>query len=1427
LFPDAEQISPVKVYCKACRWRADLGLPKDYVLMRLSLSFLGSFQVTLDNQPATFATDRARALLAYLAVEADRPHRREALAGLLWPDYAESAARRNLSQTLVRLRRAIDDHQANPPFLVITRQTIQFNAATVELDVARFQSLVTTCTVHSHPGLAECSACLERLEGAAGLYRGEFLQGLFLADSQFFEEWALFRREQLHRQALEVLHTLTDHYEGQGAYDRAQGYAARQLALEPWREEAHRQLMRTLALGGQRSAALAQYETCRRLLADELGVEPAAETTALYEQIRDGKLSRGALYASLPGSSTGGRGSKGEISIAPQLPSPPALVRQDWGEAPTVYAFYGRQAEVAALTRWLVRDHCRLVAVLGMGGLGKTALATTVARALVDQFDYVLWRSLLNAPLLDEILRPWLQFLSAHTLTDLPDSLDGQLALLFGYLRQHRCLLVLDNLESLLQQNGRAGQFRPGYEGYGQLILRMGQSEHQSCLLLTSREQPRGMDRLEGSTPAVRSLQLAGLAADSGQALMQARGLSGPSELSTALVERYSGNPLALELMTCTIQELFDGDLATFLGQEVPIFDDIREVLDQQFVRLSALEREILVWLAIEREGIPVETLAENFARPPSRRTLLEALRSLRRRSLLEKNVAGFTLQNVVIEYLTDRLVETVCQELEEYGLISPDPPAPLYLNQYALIKAQAREYVRQSQERLILQPIAERLVASLGQVGLAEKLRRVLDRLRAAAPLAPGYAGGNILNLLLYLEMEVRGADFSCLSLWQAYLRGASLPEVNLAQCDLAGSVFTDTFTEVYGLALSPDGQLLAAGTANGECRLWQLRDRQPAGVLDGHTNTVRSVAFSPDGRFLATASWDWTIRLWEIRTGKTLHTLQGHTDWVSAVAFSPDSRILTSGSRDHTVRLWDVASGQCLKTLAGHTGPVRSVAFSPDGSTLASAGLDETIRLWEVARAAAPNGTKRPNNDQVCHILQGHRGWVNTVTFSPDGRTLASGGYDWTVRLWDLKTRQLCHSLPGHTGSVETVVFSPDGQSLASGSLDRTIRLWDIKTCQPRHSLTGHTNSIHMVAFSPDGCTLVSGSADKTVRLWDVYSGQALHTLQGYRNALSAVSFHPGGRLLASGGDDHMVHVWDVDSGKMVQLLRGHAHSVRTAAFSPDGKLLASGSVDRTIRLWDVCAPGRSRILRGHTSTVISLAFSPTGRLLASSSRDKTVRLWDVGSGKELNVLQGHTDTAYAVAFSPDGRLLASSSYDQTIRLWDLQTGQSLRTLCGHTHWVRTVAFSPDGQLLASGGDDELVCLWDVRSGQARHTLQAHTNLVWSVGFSPDGQTLASASEDRTVRLWDVETLQTRGILSGHTATITSIAFSADGEILASSSDDETIKLWDVRTGACLRTMYVEGPYAGMNITGVTGITEAQKAALKALGAVEGKFH
>ncbi|MBD1879553.1 NB-ARC domain-containing protein [Coleofasciculus sp. FACHB-T130] len=1095
--------------------------------------------------------------------------------------------------------------------------------------------------------------------------------------------------------------------------------------------------------------------------------------------------------------------------------------RQEWGEAVDVSLFYGRTAELATLEHWIVSDRCRLVALLGMGGIGKTALSVKLAEQIQDNFEYVVWRSLRNAPPIQDTLADIIKFLSDQQETDLPETVDGKVSRLIEYLRSSRCLLVLDNVESILREGDRAGHYREEYEGYGQLLRCVAETNHQSCLVLTSREKPRGIASKEGKTLPVRSLQLAGLTEVEGHRIFHAKGFLVSEEELKLLMARYRGNPLALKIVATTIQELFDGNISQFLEQGTAVFGDIWDLLDQQFNRLCTLEKQIMYWLAINRELVSLLELREDIVPPVSQRELLEALESLQRRSLIEKKSATFTQQPAVMEYMTNQLIEQVCEEIRTKEI--------KLFNSYSLINAQTKDYIRDAQICFIILPLIDRLTVILRHRDkIKYYLSKILFSLQDNLPIEPGYAGGNLINLLCQLQTNLSNYDFSYLTVWQAYLRDVNLHHVNFAHADLAKSVFAETFGSILSVVFSPNGKLLATAGETGEIHLWQVSDMKPLLTCNSHLRWILSIAFSPDGQILASSSDDRTVKLWDVRDGKCLRTLEGHSGWVRSIAFSPDGQMLASSSDDRTIKLWDVHTGEVLKTLQGHRSLVRSVTFSPDGRTLATGSNDCTVKLWDVSTGSGGFET------HPYKTLEGHTHWVQSIAFSPDGRTLATGSDDCTVKLWDVsKSRGEFQTRPyktleGHTSLVQSISFSPDGRTLASSSHDRTVKLWDTTTGQCLKTLQGHASQVWSVAFSPDGRTLASGSDDRTVKLWDVYTGQALRTLWGYTNRVRSVAFCPQGKTLASGSGDATVKLWNVSDGvktlhtTSLKTLRGHSHWVLSVAFSPQGKTLATASCDRNIRLWDVSSGRCLKICRGHTNWVLSVAFSPQGKTLVSSSGDRTVRLWDVGSGECLKTLQEFTNWVWSVVFDPEGKTLATGSGDRTVRLWDVSSGECLKTLQGHTNEVWSVAFSPNGQILASASDDRTVRLWDVSSGECLKTLQGHTNGVWSVAFSRDGQIVASASDDHTVRLWDVSTGQCLKTLQGHTNGIWSVVFSPDGQILASAGQDEMIKLWDVATGECLNTLRSERPYEGMNITGVTGLTDAQKATLKALGAV-----
>ena len=1074
-------------------------------------------------------------------------------------------------------------------------------------------------------------------------------------------------------------------------------------------------------------------------------------------------------------------------------------LQQDWGEAIDVSVFYGRTSELATLEKWIQTDRCRLVGILGMGGIGKTALAVKIAQQLQEQFEYIIWRSLRNAPPLETLLGELVSFLSAGQETEV------EIKSLLQCLRSSRSLVILDNVETILLPGECAGQYRVGYENYGQLFRLIGETAHSSCLLLTSREKPAEVAATEGIELSVRSLQLPG-SSEAAQKLIQVKGLSGSEKQKQQLCDRYGCNPLALKIVATSIQDLFDGEVGAFLSEDVTVFNSIQRLLEQQFERLSPLEQAIMYWLAINREWTTISELLEDIVPAVSKANLLEALESLSWRSLIERQAASYTQQPVVMEYVTEHLIGEVTREITQAS-------SSLHLfRSYALIEATAKDYVRESQIRLILEPIAAQLPRTFASSrAIEQQFQKILKLLRASSQPLSGYGCGNLIHLAHNLQIDLTGYDFSGLSVWQAYLQGVNLQKVNFAYADLAKSVFTQTFGSILSVAFSPNGKFLAMGDTKGEIRLWQVAPLRSLLSFQGHTSWVLSLAWSPDGNMLASSSYDRTIRLWKPLTGQCLKTLTGHVNWVLSLAWSPDGNMLASGGDDQTVRLWDVSQGRCLKTLTGHANWVMSVAWSPNGNMLASSGDDQTVRLWDVSQG------------KCLRILSGHTNWVRLVAISPDGNMVASGSDDQTVKLWNSQQGKCLKTLTGHTYWVSSVAWSPHGQTLASGSHDQTVKLWDVSEGKCLKTLHGHTKWVWSLAWSPDGQILASGSYDQSVRLWNPSTGQCLRTLQGYNNWLFAVAWSPDGQTLISSSEDRTVKLWDVLQGKCLKTLPGHTGLVWSVAISPNGQIIASGSDDQTVRVWDTQQGKCLKTLSGHKGLVWSVAISPDGQIIASGSNDRTVKLWDISTGKCLLSLEGHSDSVHSVAWSPDGQTLASGSYDQTVKLWNPKTGRCLLSLHGHENWVRSVAWSPDGKILASSSSDQTVRLWNSQQGKCLKILQGHISQIGSVAWSPDGQTIVSSSADQTVRLWDASTGQCLKSLQGHTNQVGSVAISPNGQTIASSSADETIKLWDVKTGECLKTLRADRPYEGMNITGITGLTEAQKATLKALGAVE----
>ncbi|MGW4774661.1 NB-ARC domain-containing protein [Nocardia sp. NPDC004278] len=499
----------------------------------------------------------------------------------------------------------------------------------------------------------------------------------------------------------------------------------------------------------------------------------------------------------------------------------------------------------------------------------------------------------------------------------------------------------------------------------------------------------------------------------------------------------------------------------------------------------------------------------------------------------------------------------------------------------------------------------------------------------------------------------------------------------------------------------------------------------------------------------------------------------LQGHDERINAVAISADGKHIVSGSRDKTLRVWDLESGQLKRVVEGHEQEVKSLALTADGHRVVSGSFDGTVRVWNLA------------SGRLEHTLQGHSGYIYAVAVTADSQRIIVGSGDRNVQVWNLASKRLECTLPGHNNHVNAVAVSADGRYVVSGGFDRTVRVWDLATGDLKHTVRGHIRDIEAVAVSADGRYVVSGSRDGTVRVWDLDNEASGRILHGHTGSVHAVAVTAEGKQIVSAGDDQIVRVWDLASGRLERELQGHASHVYAVAVSADGRHIVSGSHDKTVRVWDLASGDLQRPLRGQVGSINAVAITTDGRRVVVAGYDQPVGVWDLSSGEPLYTLEGHIGVVYAVAVTADSKHIVTGSSDGTVRVWDLDSGRLERILKHHDSEVYAVAVTADSRRIVSAGYDRIVRVWDLNSGQLECALHGHDDRIDALAVTVDSRHIVSAGQDQSVRVWSLDSKRLVHTLRGHTGWVRTVAVTVDARHVISGSSDRTLRLWELESG------------------------------------------
>jgi WD40 repeat protein/class 3 adenylate cyclase len=1456
----------------------------------LQIRLLGQFDIRLDGKRVLIPSRPGQSLLAYLTLSAGTPHRREILAGILWPDFSDDNARKNLRHELWRIRKSISTQQSTAvDYLLAEEFTIAFNReADYWLDVAQIE--------RTKPDLQSLTSNLS-------LYQGELLPG-------FYEDWVVLERERIQSVFDSKMEQLVTQLIAAERWTAVQEQSERWLALGKTLEPAYRALMLAHGVRGDMARVSSIYQRCIEELDEQFGLEPSAETRALYDGLLKGtnvphrpvqpsgtvtffftdieestslldKL--GDQYATVladhhrilreavqkwNGREVDAQGDAFFVTFARALDAVQcaaeaqrALASHSWLHNQPLRVRMGLHTgePLIASTGYVGMDVHRAARIGDAAHGGQVLLSQTTRELVMHELPKgVTLRDLGEHRLKDlKFPTPIYQLVMEglpHNFPPLRTKFTGSEAPTPGE-PPFKGLQYFDEADSDL--------FFGRELLTAKLVNRLRETGFLSVIIGASGSGKSSLIRA-GLIPALKKGEMLpdGTKPPEGSADWKVHVITPTAHplqaLATELTRESESVTAAATLMDDLMQD--PRSLALFLNRQNPKQHTLLAL--DQFEELFTLCRD-----EFEREAF-IDNLLTTLNQSGGSVTLILTLRAD-----FYAHLAQYPeLRDAVAkqqEYIGPMAIEELRRAIEEpakrgHWVFEPglvdlilrdvgDEPGALPLLSHALLEtwkrrightltlkgyadaggvrgaiAHTAEGVYQnlsSEEQTIARNIFLRLTelgegtedtrrrASFGellsQAENADEVRSVLNTLAEARLVTLGEDTAEVAHEALIREWptlrEWLNQDRESLRLhrhlteaaheWELLERdaGALYRGAHLAQAREWAILHPNALNAGEKAFLEASNALEQSEIAEREAQ--QRRELEAAQKLietqSRAAQQLRRRAVFLTGAFvlaLILAGFAWLFQVQAEKNAITATSRELAAAAISSLDADPERSILLALQAESTAHTVEAENALHRSILASrvmlvlhHDAEVWTVTFSPDGKHIATASQDKMARIWDA------------KTGQLLITLKGHTDSVNGIVYSSDGKRLATSSDDNTAKVWDAATGKELLTLSGHTRVVRRIAFSPDGKRLVTTSADGTAKVWDAHTGQELLSLALHEGQVFDVAFNRDGKRVATSGEDGNVRIWDASSGKELLVLS---QSGGGVAFSPDGARVATIGQG-MAKVWDAATGELLFSGNlGHTGSPHDIAFSPDGTLIATGGEDQKAKVWDPLTGEVLYTLSGHTVDINSVAFSPDGTRLATAGYDYTVRVWDITPAKEaLFIPFANTVTSgwsWRLSYSPDGTRFLTDYTDSNARIWDATSGKELLQFRGQHTYALNTSFSSDGKLVATANEDNTITVWDGETGKQKITLAGQEDFIPQTSFSPDGTQLASASLDGTIFVWDLASgkvlFKLQGpvnVLDGVVGGFGAVAYSPDGKHLVSGDRHGNGAIWDAITG------------------------------------------